>query len=349
VFSARSVLGHPEPFGDFPPNLLIAMGLSVTTLVGAKAITVQYVTTQQISKPDQSKTSNKVTGPGAILQDDSGSIDLTKVQLVAWTFVALSVYLVRLLSGINDALPPSNCVGSCSLGNPPTLPDIDTALMVLTGLATGTYLGRKLIPTGIPFLERLSPSAGTPPLGVILSGAGFGDAPNGNSVTLSWEEHIGDTTESKSMPAPTSAWTDSKITMQFPARPAADKLWEAGTTVGVAVVVAGQTSDPLPFAVKNPPYIKSITPGQGKPPISVTITGTGFGADQQGAAGAILLNGVAREDIKIAGQNWRDTTITFMFPATKDVTTPWLQNTNVTIAVRTGDYQSNTEPFMILP
>jgi hypothetical protein len=126
-------------------------------------------------------------------------------------------------------------------------------------------------------------------------------------------------------------------------------MCEAGTTVGVAVVVAGQASDPLPFAVKNPPCIKYINPDHGKPPISVTITGTGFGADQQGAVGAILLDGVAREDINIAGQNWSDTTITFMFPATKDATTPWPPNTDVTIAVRTGDYQSNTEPFVILP
>src|SRR5687768_8507738 len=42
-FVARWVFEEVKPIGDIPQNVLIAMGLSITTLTAAKGITVNYV------------------------------------------------------------------------------------------------------------------------------------------------------------------------------------------------------------------------------------------------------------------------------------------------------------------
>ncbi len=123
VFASSALHGHFDPIDQFPQNLLIAMGLSVTTAVAAKAVTVSYLQSGKISKTHTS-ADKAVAGLSAILMNDDGDIDLAKIQMMAWTFIALSVYFVRVVHFVNS---PSSVVE-------PKLPDIDGALMVLMGL-----------------------------------------------------------------------------------------------------------------------------------------------------------------------------------------------------------------------
>jgi hypothetical protein len=73
------------------------------------------------------------TGPiSTLLTDDDGSLSLQKLQYLVWTFVAIGVFLV--------GLDQSNRLA---------LPDIDTTLLVLSGISVGTYLGQKLVPQSV--------------------------------------------------------------------------------------------------------------------------------------------------------------------------------------------------------
>ncbi len=111
---------------DTPRNLLIAMGLSAATMALAKSITASYGSAGLIDKP---KAGPPGAGCGGLLTDDEGEPDLSKAQMVSFTFLAIAVYLVRLL-GQPDSKP--------------VMVDVDGNLMALTGLSQGGYLGKKL-------------------------------------------------------------------------------------------------------------------------------------------------------------------------------------------------------------
>jgi len=90
---------------------------------------VSYISTGRIAKSAVPSGSSSF---GAIFQDDAGFPDLSKVQMIAWTFIAIVTYLIAVGSRIHQR-------NYCSL------PDIDSALMVLMGLGHGAYLGKKLV------------------------------------------------------------------------------------------------------------------------------------------------------------------------------------------------------------
>ena len=116
---------------DIPQNVLIAMGLSVTTMAAAKSITVSYIENKKIIKSADNKSS--------FVQDDEGWPDLSKVQMLAWTFIAIGFYLFDTIQIIQNP-------------NSTRLPDISPALMLLMGLGQGAYLGKKLT-TSTPILH----------------------------------------------------------------------------------------------------------------------------------------------------------------------------------------------------
>jgi len=129
IYSLKVAAHHFEAVNEIPKNVLIAMGMSVISAAAAKGITVSYIATGRIEKsPVPSGSSNF----GAIFQDDSGFPDLSKVQMIAWTFTAIVTYLIAVGSKIHQRDYSS-------------LPDIDSALMVLMGLGHGAYLGKKLV------------------------------------------------------------------------------------------------------------------------------------------------------------------------------------------------------------
>src|SRR6202035_4593072 len=146
LYIARVEDGLSLTGAGFPQNLLLAMGLSVTTMAAAKGITASYVASGKINKAPAATApglqGKGVANPpgntptaaihlGDVFLDDDGFPDLTKIQMMSWTLVAIGVYLYNVVSLINT---PSGSL---------QLPDIDTALLVLMGLGQGAYLAKK--------------------------------------------------------------------------------------------------------------------------------------------------------------------------------------------------------------
>ena len=129
IYSMKVKAGFFDPIADIPKNVLIAMGMSVLTATAAKGITVSYISSARLTK---TAATPGTSGIGAIFQDDNGFPDLSKVQIVAWTLIAIATYLIAVANRIQTA-------------NFQSLPDIDSALMVLMGLGHGAYLGKKLV------------------------------------------------------------------------------------------------------------------------------------------------------------------------------------------------------------
>jgi hypothetical protein len=136
VFVERWLRGDPSAGIEVPHNLLLAMGFSATTMAVAKGITTTYVARGMVDRPAapvaRAATPAGAAQPaGGILTDDDGATDLSKVQIVAFTAIAVLVYVVRL----------------ATQGDAATLPvmvDIDPALMTLMGLSHAGYLGAKI-------------------------------------------------------------------------------------------------------------------------------------------------------------------------------------------------------------
>jgi hypothetical protein len=129
-----------ESMDQYPTNLMIAMGFVVTAAAGAKGITVSLAQAGRQTKVVDSSGG----GLGNLVADDRGIPDLTKIQLVAWTIIAVVVYLGRVFSA---AAPFAACSFASGAAIGCSYPDIDGPLMVLMGLSNGTYLGAKLTPT----------------------------------------------------------------------------------------------------------------------------------------------------------------------------------------------------------
>lgn len=123
VYSYHIHRNHFSPIEGWSPNVLLSMGISAATAVAAKAIVSNNVSNGSLVKSNPN-------GKGGIFEDDDGSPDLAKVQLMIWTIIAIGVYLVSVYHNLS--------------AEKRVLPDIDKNLMVLMGLGHSAYLGKKL-------------------------------------------------------------------------------------------------------------------------------------------------------------------------------------------------------------
>jgi hypothetical protein len=222
LYAERAGRGYFAAIDEIPRNLLLAMGFSVTTAAAAKGITVSYIKTGQIIKD---KADPATGGPGGLFQDDKGSPDLSKIQMMAWTSIAIGIYLVTLLHLIS--FTPITEVKQLQL------PDIDGALMVLMGLGQGAYLGQKLAATSSPRLTGLSPGGARAATVITLAGQGLGNQQNGNQVTIDGVPIVGGTI---------TTWNDTQIVFPLPAAHPSGTAWATGQRVSVGVIVSGQCS-----------------------------------------------------------------------------------------------------------
>jgi hypothetical protein len=142
VFVERWLRGDPSAGIVVPQNLLVAMGFSGVSMVAAKAVTTTHVTQGLV---DKTRTS---TALGGIFTDDNGRPDLSKVQNIAFTAVAVIVYFVRLATQVTT-------------NGLPDLVDIDPSLMLLMGLSHGSYIGAKLATRDVPPQPASSDGAGS--------------------------------------------------------------------------------------------------------------------------------------------------------------------------------------------
>lgn len=229
IYVAR-VLSHvPDPVtATFPSNLLLVMGFSTATMVTAKGITATYVAGGRLP----SKTSG-VTTSGGLLTDDDGITDLSKVQLLTWTAIAIAVYLYTVINQLRLIIHDVKDV---------SIPDIDGALMVLMGLSQGGYLGKKLTSAPPVTVSALVPSIANAGVDLVaVYGSNFGDPdPNGNPSANS-SVLIGGAVAQVAK----AAWSDTKITFLVPAA-APGGPWTKGQAVPVQVVANGQVSDNSP-------------------------------------------------------------------------------------------------------
>lgn len=214
VYIARYQAGDVSPIQEIPPNLLIVSGASAGTMLLAKGITSSYVQSGTISKTpaEKSNLSN-------LVNDDENYSNLSKIQLLSWTLVAIGIYLISILPQ--------------SVKSNGGLIDIDSTLMVLMGLSQGTYLGKKLVTTTMPILNAVAPSEGKIGDEVILTGANLGSSQNGNVVVF------GSITLMSSL-----EWSPNSIKIAVP-----QSLTPAATTI--SVIINGVASNKIPFRVKS--------------------------------------------------------------------------------------------------
>jgi hypothetical protein len=187
---------------DIPLNLLVLMGLSVSSATASKGIVVSYV--EQGKLPDRSDDKSGMT------RDKEGNVALTKVQMLIWTFIAAGIYLITVVSFIKDQTFTQSGKGA--------LPDVDGALLVLMGAAQGAYIGGKLVSrsTSAPIIQRIlpSPMSMSTATRVTLNGGLFGGSPDGSTVIYR-NNATGAQREVLAIPA--AQWKDNRIEFDIPA------------------------------------------------------------------------------------------------------------------------------------
>ena len=128
--------GNATFSSDLPQNILLVMGFSLTTAVGAK-----YIVINQPSTQTSGDTGPPTMNPTYLIADNDGRLDLNKAQMLAWTVVGIAAFLMNFGNswGAYAACSPTTTGPAC-------FPDVPQALMVLMGLGQGAYLGGKIVP-----------------------------------------------------------------------------------------------------------------------------------------------------------------------------------------------------------
>lgn len=246
ILFARIINGLWTPFDAVPQNVLLSMGLSATTMAAAKAITTDYVADGSVTKSDKKATkSDEQAGmqarrhpPGkkeSFLDDllkEGGNPDLSKVQMMAWTLIAVMMYLLTVIHIVQ-----TNSVESTDVLN---MPDIPPALMVLMGLGQGAYIGKKLVTKDTPRLSGLNPGSGKVGSKITLTGESFGDKQNGSLITVSGSP----------INAQVESWTDTKIEFKLPATKPNGNAWTG--LVNIGLIINGRAgANEIPYSIET--------------------------------------------------------------------------------------------------
>jgi hypothetical protein len=124
LFTAHALGGMKIPFTPtFPDNLFLLMGLSVTAVSASKAV----------GQP-ASLTTHR--GLAQFFQDANGKLTLPKVQMLAWTVIAVCAYIYTTL---NSYCAFYNATAGTNY------PNVDTALLALVGLGQGAFVVNRFI------------------------------------------------------------------------------------------------------------------------------------------------------------------------------------------------------------
>jgi hypothetical protein len=299
-----------DAISNIPQNVLIALGFSITTAVGAKGITVSYLNSGSIAKPASSQPGGATDLSALVTHDDSPTPDLTKIQMLIWTIIALVVYLHTVYYSLSSF---KTCVGNAC-----TFPDIDTSLMVLMGLSQGAYLGNKLVAAGTPQSLGLSPAVGLPGTDVTISGQSFGSTQNGNLILINGQNQQ----------TVATSWTDTAIHFSIPPRRTDGTAWQADERITVGIAVNGQQTSNLVFAFASQPAISAVNQQNPTKSSQIILTGRNFGVKQVGSR--LLLNGI---DSSALINSWSDTQIQFTFQAMLPGGAAWSATTPVAIQI----------------
>jgi hypothetical protein len=228
IWVLRAEHGDYTALSDIPVNVLTVLGFSTATAAAAKGITAGYVQSGKVAKTGVPANPTAAT-TGGIFQDDGGSPELAKIQMMAFTIIAIGIFLATVLHQI--------AIGDVKDG----LPNIDASLMVLMGISQGGYLGKKLVTFGTPALFAPDPLSGPASTAVTLAGSGLGDAQGSNQLMLN------------GVPIEVTTWSDSSIKFNVPADdPATGAAWaNLPKVVPLAVSMSGQLSSSATFKVTS--------------------------------------------------------------------------------------------------
>ena len=225
----------PKPITDIPANVLIALGIAVTSAVAAQAITGS----QTAANPSVKGANPTPSYDAAALvrNDDASTASLTKVQLLFWTVVAIVVYLITSFSKLAVIIAcPATGATATEPAHLCSFPDIDTTLMIFMGLGHATYIGGKLASNG-PALTGASAvaNAAVGPTGrvITLTGANLG-----TSGTITMDGTL-------ITPAGLN-WQPSSIAFNLPAKPSG-AAWAVGDKATFTVGVNGAASGPIVY------------------------------------------------------------------------------------------------------
>lgn len=222
----RAEQGDYTALSDIPVNLLTVLGFSTATAAAAKGITAGYVQTGKVAKTGVPANPTAAT-TGGVFQDDTGGPELAKIQMIAFTIIAIGIFLATVFHQI--------AIGDIKDG----LPNIDSSLLVLMGISQGGYLGKKLVTFGTPALFAPNPLSGPPGTPVTVTGSGLG-AQQGNSQLLL-----------NGAPIAVTPWSDTSIQFTVPADdPATGVAWASlPKAVPLVVSMTGQLSNSATFKV----------------------------------------------------------------------------------------------------
>lgn len=200
TFMRAFVGAAPVEMND--PNLLIVMGISVTSPIAAGAIgTVKYRTAAAGTNPPA-----PLPGYSTMLQE-GGKPSLTRFQMFAWTFVGIIVFLVHFFSGIYSNLSDANHLN---------VPTIDGILVTLMGLSQAAYLGGKAVtPTAQKY--RIFPGTALRGEQISIFGEGLNFGPTTDTVWF-------DTTPVAR--ADILSWKPDRIDLRVPAGLIPAKVYE---------------------------------------------------------------------------------------------------------------------------
>jgi len=224
IYTARVLAGNYAEIETLPYNVWVVMGFSTVTMIAAKGATVAYTAKGKIVKTKRAdaKPSELVKD---LVKDDSGFLDLSKAQLLTWTFIAIGIYIASVVNQVGKV--PAAVV-----------PNIDMTLMVLMGLSQGAYIGKKLTTTTALKITGLDPGAGPPSASIRIIGLQFGDSQNGSLVAIDGNPIA--------VEIPNTSWRDTEITFTLPS---VNLAGAPEKRVMISVIVNGQESNTVPFTV----------------------------------------------------------------------------------------------------
>jgi IPT/TIG domain len=185
------LLRDPTKISDanLSQDYLYLLGFPAAALVGSKGVAVEKISNGTVSKTPRAKTKSsdpaatdnvsaanttaaqrakaqtaQDTSPwrsftsvlGDIFADDTGNVSLHDTQLVVFTLIAVAWYLVTFFK--TPTAP---------------FPDLPDTLLVLTGVATATYVGGKLVANQKPTISDLFPRQPTAGQSVTIIGTNF--------------------------------------------------------------------------------------------------------------------------------------------------------------------------------
>ena len=323
--------GILESVDEIPDNVLGVLGISVFTATGAKVRTTLFVdrrlTTKRVKKKQDTTTPLQ-----ELVADDAGVPELAKIQMLLFTLVAVIIFLVTTAEAINSG-EENNMV----------LPDIDRALLILMGISSAGYLGKKAITLDRPKITSITP--GEVPADrktrIMLTGTSLGNKGNG-VLTVGKRSY-----KTEPQKAEIDEWSDTLISFDFdPALPE----FKAGETYDVCVIVGDLESEPKKLEVEAP-KITAIMPsevpaGQMTP---VILTGRALGDKKIG----ILSVGqrVYKKDDHKKTMQWSGSAISLDFDPreNKKWKHPELKPGNYTVEVTVGDAKSEPVFLRVAP